>query len=113
MKCKYCGKEIEEDENFYIYESEIYCNKCCEEETRTYHTIGGDPETLTEDEVEEFMDKEEAISDLQMQLESTKITIEELKVSDKPYAKHYIEVEEKRKARIEKILKVLKDDKED
>lgn len=113
MKCSYCDEEIKEDGGFYIYKGEIYCDECCKEETYTYYVFGDDPENHTEDGVKEFGNKKEAINYLERQLHSIKETIKELKSSDKCYAKYYIEMEEKDKVRIEKTLKILKDEQED
>lgn len=48
-KCNYCGRELEENESFYIMQGKIYCYGCVEERKRTYCKIGGDPEDVHAD----------------------------------------------------------------
>lgn len=107
MKCHYCDEEIKDGEEFFEKDGEFYCNQCCKELLITYYQIGDD-QNYDEDEIKKFNDKKDAVIYLERQLESTKETIEKLKVFDKPYAKHYIEMEEKNKVRLEEMLKVLK-----
>ncbi|WP_278538693.1 hypothetical protein [Fusobacterium varium] len=111
MKCHYCDEEIKDSEEFFEKDGEFYCNQCCKELMTTYYQIGND-QNYDEDEIKKFDDKKDAVIYLERQFESTKETIEKLKVSDKPYAKHYIEMEEKNKVRLEETLKVLKGEEE-
>ena len=75
MICNYCGKEIKDGDNFYIYNETVYCDECTSKSFRaTYYFEDGeyvdDDESVLE--VDQFQDKDFHIKLLKNKLERNK-----------------------------------------
>lgn len=75
MICNYCGKEIKDGDNFYIYNDTVYCDECTSKNMRVTYCfedgeyVDGDEGVL---EVNQFQDKDFHIKSLKSQLERNK-----------------------------------------
>lgn len=75
MICSYCGKEIKDGDNFYIYNEKVYCDECTSKSFRVTYCfedgeyVDGDESVL---EVDQFQDKDFHIKSLKNQLERNK-----------------------------------------
>ena len=75
MICNYCGKEIKDGDNFYIYNETVYCDECTSKNMRVTYCfedgeyVDGDEGVL---EVNQFQDKDFHIKSLKSQLERNK-----------------------------------------
>lgn len=75
MICSYCGKEIKDGDNFYIYNETVYCDECTSKSFRVAYYfedgeyVDGDKGVL---EVNQFQDKDFHIKSLKNQLERNK-----------------------------------------
>ena len=75
MICDYCGKEIKDGDNFYIYNETVYCDECTSKSVRVTYCfeddeyVDGDEGVL---EVNQFQDKDFHIKLLKNQLERNK-----------------------------------------
>lgn len=50
MICSYCGKEIKDDDNFYIYNETVYCENCTSKSVKVTYCFGDGEEYADEDE---------------------------------------------------------------
>lgn len=75
MICNYCGKEIKDGDNFYIYNNTVYCDECTIKIVRVTYCfengkyVDGDEGVL---EVNQFQDKDFHIKSLKNKLERNK-----------------------------------------
>lgn len=82
MKCYGCGRDIKEDEEFYIHEDTVYCSDCVKGETVTYYMMDG--EVLgQDDEVQVYEDKNEAVTDCKKRLKYLRETLKDIETRDK------------------------------
>lgn len=109
MECCYCGKKIKEKDIFYLIEDNFYCTDCCKEETHTFYKVGADS-NYDEDEVEEFLDMDEAITDNELKLERIKKTIKNFEKSNFQNKEYFIEEEKKCLQKVKNILTILKNE---
>lgn len=98
MKCACCEREIKEDERFYEFDDEFYCDSCVEEEYITLYRINGS-ESYYEDEVVYYKNINGYINDINFQIKyyQARLKSEMQENSESDLIKYY----EKRLQRLE------------
>lgn len=107
IECKCCGKEISKDEEFYIINNRAYCSDCIVEETVTYFKIGDVVCTEDEDDIYKFYDKNDAIKQIEENINFIELRIKSYSESKEEWVKRRNEYWEEEIKKLEKMKKYI------
>lgn len=113
IECDYCGKEISKDEEFYIIDDRVYCSDCVEENTITYFKVRDNVYTEGEDDIYKFCDKNDAIKQIEENINFIELRIKSYSESKEEWVKRRNEYWEEEIKKLEKMKKYILGEKGD